>query len=524
MARGEAPAPVGEMDDDGTGWTKTIWIPRIDQADIELMPDEEGMTKRMAIKERAITAGEQNLPAVKDQILDTTQMEICRNVFDGILLLNQFLAEQLNRAVEVASSQIPSSANLNRLRSRIDGAVDDVIESERRALTDLCATRLRADLNLRGFAARNDRLAPASIKDNLIVPFSTLALMFVIESLVNGFVLAEVSEQGVMGGAVIAGVISAVNIGLGLISGLIGWRNAFHVKLWRRIAGWALAGMILVAAFCFNLLVAHFREAAELMAAGDAAEISMAVLNENTIRHLSNAGAFGLSSPLAWGLFVLGMAIHVVATKEGYEDLTDPYWGYAPIARRARDASASYDEAFEAVRDRVREGVEQIEAEAHRAAQRAESAVQTVTDLKNLALQRRQEVLDSEDVWVVTGNALLKMYRDQNLRIRDKGPAYFDHYPSAEDYRTGTFGAGLRRSAQVESQEKVADRHLKALDDLITATSARAKDAADLADELHRIATGRIRALDGLLTREEEVITAAAMDRVKDDAESEAAA
>jgi hypothetical protein len=517
MARGEdAPAPVGEMDDDGSTWTKTIWIPTIDQADIELMPDEEGMTKQMAIKERAITAGEQDLPSVNDTILDKTQMEVCKNIFDGILLLNQFLASELGKAVQVASSRLGLVEDEERLKAQIDAAVDGVVEDNRRELTDLRETDLQAERNLKGFAARNDLLRPARIKDHLVIPISSLLLMFVVESLVNGFVLAEVSDQGVMGGAIIAGVISAVNIGLGILSGLIGWRNAFHVKVWRRVVGWGLAIAFLIAAFGFNLLVAHFREAAELIAANEAAEISMAQLNADTLRHLANAGLFGLSSPLAWGLFVLGVAIHVVATKEGYEDLADPYWGYGSQARLARDASDTYDEAFEGLRHEIRGNVEHIENAARLSATRAGHAVQGIKHLKNLALQRRQEVLDSEDVWVVAGNTILKMYRDQNLRIRPKGPSYFNDYPSAEDYRTGTFGVALRRSSKVEAQDKLVDRHIAALDELIDDAAGRAKGTAEIATALQRTATERIRNLDGLLTQADEAITAAAFRRMDD--------
>lgn len=516
MARGDAPAPVGEMSDDGSTWTKTIWIPSIDQAEIELMPDEEGMTRQMAIKDRAIAAGEQDLPSIKDDILDKTQMEVCKNVFDGILMLNQFLASELAKAVQTASSRITAAADDERLRGRIEAAVDGVIQDERRALIDLCEVDLQAERNLKGFAARNDLLRPARIKDHLVVPIASLLLMFVIESLVNGFILAEVSDQGVLGGAIIAGLISAVNISLGVGSGLVGWRNAFHIKTWRRVAGWTLAILALLAAFAFNLLVAHFREAAELLATNDAAEITMAQLNADTLRHIDNAGLFGLSSPLAWGLFLLGMAIHLVATREGYEDLTDPYWGYGSQAKAARDASDAYEDALEDLRQKIRSGVEHLETESRSAADRASAAVHAIKTLRNLALQRRQEVLDSEDVWVMSGNAILKMYRDQNLRIRGHGPAYFDVYPSAEDYRTGAFGAGLRRSSKVEAQDKLVDRHLASLDELIRHAETEAGRAAQVASVVQQAATQRIRSLDDLLTREDEAIAARAKRRLDD--------
>lgn len=524
MANSGSPAPVGEMDEDGSGWTKTIWIPRIDQADIELMPDEEGLTKSLAIKKRAIDAGQQDLPAIKDQVLDRTQIDICKNVFDGILLLNQFLAEQLGKAVQAAAERTPSFDGPERLQSRIDAAVDGVVEDERRNLVDLREDQLQCRRDMRAFAARNDLLRPAVIKDDLIVPIATMVALFVGETLVNGFVLGEVSAQGVLGGAIIAMAISAVNIALGFTGGIIGWRNAFHVHTWRRVVGWSLAILLLIAAVAFNLLVAHFREAAELLASGDAADITMAQLNEDTVRHVANAGLFGLSSPMAWGLFVLGMAVNVMAAHKGYEGFTDPYWGYQPLAKRARDSAETYGEAFEDLRAKVREGIETIERQADQAAERAASALQAIKDLKNLALQRRQEVLDSEDIWVVAGNGLLKMYRDENQRVRGKGPAYFGRYFSAEDYRTGDFGAGLRRSSKVEAQDNLVDRHVAALDVLIEAAAAKAEKAAEAAREAHRVATERMRGLDAKLTLEDDAIEAAALRRLDDDKAPEAVA
>jgi hypothetical protein len=508
MARGEdAPAPVGEMSEDESSWTKTIWIPTIDQAEIELMPDEEGMSRQMAIRKRAIDAGQQNRPDRKDEHLDDTQMQLCTNVFEGILRLNEFLAEQLGKAVKQASEQLVHVEDAKRVRAKIDKGLAAALEDNRTTLRQLRFRDLQTKRDLNAFARRNGLLRAAHYKESLLLPVAILVTMFVVESLINGVVLAQVSEQGILGGVVLAGLISAFNIGTGILAGLWGWRNLFHVEPIRKALGIAITIALHGIALVGNTFVAHFREAAELMAADNQANLDFARLGQDAVQHLALAGPFGMTSLPAWALLIVGLVIHAWAAKEGFEDLADPYPAYRKHDRAWRQASAAYDEALDELRDEARGSIESFEQSVDRTARRAAAAERTIRDLKNLAMQRHQEVLNSEDAWVTAGNRLLKMYRDENVAVRGPGPAYFEVYPSAGAYRTGDFGAGLKRSADVETQEALVKRHMDELDALIDTAKTDAEATDSLSKETHRYASGKIRALGAVIDDEDNLAT-----------------
>lgn len=516
MARDSTPVPVGEMSDDGSSWSKTIWIPAINEADIELMPDEEGMSKQMAIKKRAIDAGQANLPNVKDQILDDTQMQICKNIFKGILLLNQFLAEQLAAAVKAASSEIVPAGDPELARAKVDSELSDALEQRRIELRQLRFAEFQTRLDLRAFARRNGLLRAAHYKESLLLPIAILVTMFVVESLINGIVLAQVSEQGVLGGVVMAGMISGFNIGTGILAGLWGWRNLFHIQPIRKALGGVVSFGFHALALTGNIFVAHYREAAELMAGDSEHALNIARLGQDAVRHLLLAGPFGMTSLPAWALLIVGLVIHAWSAKEGFEDFADQYPAYRKHDRKWRAASAAYEEALEDLREDGREAIETIEHMAETSARRAAAVEHMVRDLKNLALQRHQEVLDSEDEWVTAGNRLLKMYRDENLAIRDHGPPYFDVYPDAAAYRTGAFGVGLKRSAEVETKEKLVKRHMDELDALIENAKQQAKDAGVLNREVHSYARTQILKLGALIDKEDSSATRDAEKRMKD--------
>lgn len=521
MARGDdAPEPVGEMSEDGSSWSKTIWIPTIDQAGIELMPDEEGMSKQMAIKKRAIDAGQQDQPRLQDDQLDDTQMQICKNIFEGILRLNEFLAEQLGKAVKSASEKTAPAEDVDRVQARIDKGVASVLEDRRNALRQLRFNDLQSQRDLRAFARRNGLLRAAHYHQSLLLPVAILVTMFVAESLINGFVLAQVSDQGVLGGVVLAGLISAFNIGTGILAGLWGWRNLFHIQPARKVLGGVLTAAFHGLALIGNIFVAHYREAAELMAGDTQANLDLARLGRDAVEHLVIAGPFGMTSLPAWALLIIGLVIHAWSAKEGFEDLADPYPAYRKHDRAWRGAAEAYEEALEHLRDDAREAIESIEKAVDTAAHRAAAAERTVRELKNLAMQRHQEVLNSEDTWVTTGNRLLKMYRDENVAIRGHGPKYFEVFPSAAAYRTGAFGGGLQRSTTVETQEQLVKRNMDELDALIATARSRAEAAEALRQTVHQHANTAVRALAALVDREDATVTERAMKQLADGADA----
>ncbi|WP_298747676.1 hypothetical protein [uncultured Brevundimonas sp.] len=514
----KGPEPVGQMEDDHT-WSKTIWIPRISESDIILTPDEKGLTKELAIEKRAIDDGNQNLPRQNDEVQNETQIQICTKVFKGVLLLNQFLSQQLDAAVQEARTRRISLEGVEQVKESISRAVDKVFDVSRSDLNELRFEELSTDRDLRAFRRRNRLVSAAHYKDSLELTIAILLAMFIGESILNGTLLAEVMAGGWLAGATLAGLISAINILLGVAAGLWGWRYLGHRNTTQKVFGGAVTAICHVAAVIWNFLIAHFREAAELLSAREGPFPEFSELSQATFDHLAAVGPFGMASIQAWALLILGLAIHFYAAKEGWDDIADRYPDYKRHDVKAKGAARAFDDLLEAVRNEARDAVEGIEQAAKDNARRARLAHTSILELIDLAKQRRQEILDGEDEWVVAGNRLLKLYRDENVAVRDKNtaPSYFANFYSAADYRVGNFDAGLRRSTDVEAQDTLVNRYFTDLEALEDQTKKIAGDAEALVETVHRCAAARIRNLKARLKTEADAATIDALDRLNDD-------
>lgn len=508
------PEPIGEMSDDGHSWSKTIWIPKISESEIELLPDEQGLTKELAVEKRAIDDGERQLPPETDTSLNQTQMQICSSIFKGILLLNEFLGDQLARAVQAARAQRVEVRSPERVKQQMSKAVDEVFADHEAELRALRIEEMRHGRSLRAFALRHGLHRQAHYKPSLEIPVAIIVGMLALESALNGTLLGGVLPGGLVEGAALATLISAINIALGLVAGLYGWRLIHHRNTANRVIGASITGICHLIAVAWNLLVAHFREAAESLSSSAAFDGDLATLSRATMDHLSSAGLFGLASVQAWALLLLGILIHFLAAREGWEDLADRYLDYKPHDLRARRAEDAFAGAMEVLREDARGAVEDMEADGDRAVEQADQALRNIKDLRELAEQRRQEVLNSEDDWVITGNRLLKLYRDRNTQVRDEGtaPAYFSVYPNADAYRARDFGAALKPSHEIEKQEAAVRRNMDALAELEADARERLRLAEEAAAELHRHAAALIRDLASRLAKTERRMTRLALE------------
>jgi len=513
------PVSVGGMQDDHT-WSKTIWVPQ----DLEgLFVDEDGLTKELAVEKRAIDAGERNQPVKTDTTLDETQMKICGRIFAGILKLNQFLAEQLGAALTAARDRRVRSADIDGVEEEVALRIESAISDRRTELDGLMYSQLSLERQLRAFAARNRLGRTAQYSESLGLTWAWLFGLFVVESLVNGSLLAAVMANGLAGGAMLAGIISAINIGLGLIAGLWGWRNLKHRQIDSRALGIVFTVVPHTAGAAWNIFIAHFREAAEILAGSDAFSFEFSELSQATADHFAASGLLGLTSIQAWALLILGLGVHFYAAKKGWDDIADRYPDYKRWDVLAKTAAADYEDALAEVRQHARASVEQVEADALAKAEAAQRWLDGVDELIDGAKQRCQEVIDSEDDWVSTGTQLLKTYRDINSGVRDKGsaPAYFRIYPTAKDYRERTFG-NVKRTGQVLEQGKVIERGLRDLDVLRSEAAKAAKDANDLVQVVRRRVNAAIRGLDSTLATEQAALTNSALLRLNREADEEA--
>ena len=173
-----------------------------------------------------------------------------------------------------------------------------------------------------------------------------------VETVLNGNVLAIGATGGLIQGWSIAAMVSAVNVGCAFCGG--NTSRFVNDRSWvRRSLGFFSVGACSIVLVLFNLLVAHYREAllgsegyAETLEAGQRAWEAF------------SAGYFGVSDFMSWILFAMGMMAAGLGAWKGFT-LEDSCPGYSRRARALKDVEADWREA----RERGVDDVAQLQSE-----------------------------------------------------------------------------------------------------------------------------------------------------------------
>lgn len=430
------------MDGSGQRWDKssTLWIP-------DLGKDRQirvaAIRDALDLEEQARSHGRMDQPSAGERTLNEPQLEVCNRIFSGILMLNQFLAEQLGSALARGRQASPGTIDEADYKARIDNSVGDVFAEQSGQIRQFRQTDLEMQKDLRYFRSKNKLNRHADYKESMLLVIGIIAALMVFESFANGLLFKDVVSGGLATGGAIALAISALNVILGLCAGLYGWRNLGHVEPRRKALGAALMLACHGSAIAWNLAIAQFRDVAEQATLDPDYDFNFGSLTSATVTRIHEHGLFGFQSVVAWALLLLGLIIHFLAAKEGWDDFADRYPDYKKIDKRTRTARQDFEGALVDLRSSAREAARKTVAEAERDELAAKAKAHSIAAFSDLAVQREKEVRDSEDEWVAGGTQLLKLYRDINIEVRggEEAPAYFDVYPTASDYRNRRYGA-----------------------------------------------------------------------------------
>jgi hypothetical protein len=426
-----------------------VWIPELSS---EVKADFGRLSKELRLLEAAQDEGRRNAPPPGDTDLNGTQLRVVGRIAQGLRALNAYLAEVLGEAVAAAQMRLPQALDADHARAEIDGRIASALAERQTDLVALREQELETQRDLNYFRRRHDLHRAASYRESPLLVFAILVGMFVVESFANAFLLRRISEQGWVGGVALAAVISLINLGLGIIGGGVGWRLIGHRFPVQRAIGWGVSAAALILAFFWNIFAAHFREVAEL-AVDSNADPSLAGHALDAMAHIKAHGLFGLSTILSWGLFALGVLVHLVASREAWDDMADRYWDYRRYDRAYRIARLDYEDAVAEAKAAADEEAREVLSDLESRFTPQVMQRDRLSALAELGARRLAEGRDAEAEWVRQGGALLKAYRDENAHVRSEpAPAYFARYPDADVYRRGVDpGAADQREADARS-------------------------------------------------------------------------
>jgi hypothetical protein len=441
----------GGSDDSGGA----LWIEELGQNE---RADFGRLKRELRVLEAAQDDGRRNQPPASAATPTGTELQIVGRVAQGLRDVNAALAHALGEAAAAAGRRVPPALTPDHARAEIDSRIGHVLAEHRTDLVALREEELETQRDLNYFRRRHNLHRAASYRESTLLPFAILVGAFVIESFANAFLLRRISEQGWVGGVVLAAVISIVNISLGVVGGGVGWRLVGHRFPVQKALGWVVSVGALVLAFFWNIYAAHFREVAEA-AVDTGTNANLAGHAVDALAHIRAHGILGLTSLFSWGLFALGLLVHLAASREAWDDMADRYWDYRRYDRSYRTARLDYEDAVASARADAVEASREVLAGLEAQYAPASHDRDRLLALAELAQRRLAEGRDAEAEWVRQGGAMVKAYRDENAQVRsDPAPAYFIRPVPPDAYRLGVSGAVPAAAAELEASRANAER------------------------------------------------------------------
>jgi hypothetical protein len=200
----------------------------------------------------------------------------------------------------------------------------DELFSLRRRLYD--SEQERDDFRRRNRLARPARL---SSPGKTPLKIGILAVIFVVEVVINGSFLAKSNPNGLLGGAVQAVSFAALNIVASFLWGLVLIRQINRRNLFFKFIGLVSILAYLTFAIGLNLTLAHLREIPPSTSLEAGQQVMTLLLKTPLI----------LDDVISWVFFGIGFIFSLIAMTDGLL-FTDPHFGYASLERRCNEARA----------------------------------------------------------------------------------------------------------------------------------------------------------------------------------------
>ena len=297
--------------------------------------DIDAQAKRFRLEQRGAEDGRCNHPLSDRE--DEARAEL--DVIGAIEGERQRCLTDLSatlRACRDALAQLQTAMDVGEMRQGADDATAalDTIRAQYAAeLRDLREMSEARDREFAEFRDRHRLRRPPRQPTSRVHTFVLAAFFIAIEALFNASFFMGATDEGLLGGVVVAAVCSLLNITLGLLSGWFPWRWMRH-----RNIGIKLFGFLTVIAACagglfLNVLVAHYRD----VAAATSEAPDLTAVFTSVIIHPAE-----LHSIQSWLLLVLGVGFAAFAMFKGY-GLDDPYPGYGAMDRRRATARDDYE-------------------------------------------------------------------------------------------------------------------------------------------------------------------------------------
>lgn len=434
--------------------------------------DANRIAADLRLEKAAQKAGRGDLPKTEAVSFDGLEMQI----IDRVDELRRKGLESYQDHFRVYNERLAKAGNARSFVAVAAGnARTDFLSAVKALRQKLVPEREHVRDAAAGLAAfrRHNRLYRAAQTDYTMPAFwSAFAVFLLLETLLNGFLFAQKNEFGLLGGAVVAILVSLVNVSW---SSLAGWnlRSINHISWLRKAQAVAVLAVWVAVAAVFNLAVAHFRDA--VLVTDD-----WILAGERALAAFKIAPA-GLGNIESWLLVALGALISLIALIKAYRH-GDPYPGYSALTLQLDEARRIYS-------DEVSDGIEQMIV--HR--DTAVSELEEARDQVDRALGEAVDALYGQHSLAAhcqsflgqcetRVNLLLTKYQEANTAARKtEAPAYFGKPYAFPPFEPGVADDGRKIDAEGE-KDRVRDEVGAAITQLYEECAAAIEQFQDIDD------------------------------------------
>lgn len=387
------------------------------RASLDVFPalDPQAVAADLKIERVARKRGEADEPPPDGTTLDEGETRIVERIEAEKKSAHGILLEQLRTAEERLSS-LDFEGRFAEIRQAAPAAVSEFRAEAATGRDELNGLRRKLkehEESKEAFKARHKLVRPPHPPSAgaQALKFGLVALLLLIETVLNGSFLAKGSELGLLGGTTEAFAFAVLNVLGSFLFGRLGMPQLIHRGVFHKLLGLVSLLAWLAFALALNLALAHYREVSgQILAEGGNAVITR--LREDPA---------GLVDVKSWLFFGIGFFFSVVAFIDGYATV-DPYPGFGDLQRRLDAAHDAYISRKQDLIDRLLEVRDEY--------------IQTLEDAnRDLSVRRAEfdQILATRSRLVrlfdahqghlqQTLNALLALYRETNRRARKSPP------------------------------------------------------------------------------------------------------
>ncbi len=412
---------------------------------------------------RGSERGEQNRPTNDAQTLDDVEHQIVERIeahkqdanaiyLDHVHTYDERLAA-LSFEERFATIQQAAPEAVGDFRAEATVGRDELFVLRRRLNeTEIERERFRA-------RHRIERPARLASTGKIVLKIGVLAILFIIEVVINGSFLAKANIGGLLGGAAQAVTFAALNIIASFLWGMVLIRLVNRRNYFLKLIGLLSFLAYFAFAVALNLTLSHLREIPPAVSLSD--NVGQEVLRRLMVAPLA------LTDINSWILFAIGLVFSLIAMADGLL-FFDPYIGYAGLERRWIEATRQFANARIELIERLRD-IREDATEAMNEAARDLSVRRSEYDSLLQGRARLAQRFDQHQNQIEqTCRALLEIYREANRRARSTpAPDYFTRPYAMEriSYAGGEPSSGARESLRkmIADTQELLSQQIKAI-------------------------------------------------------------